>query len=119
MGIGAGTRLIGMGWSQGGGAAAALAELDDADFADLDLRGCVLMSPAVTMIALEHPGRVAASLAGGRSAPDSHILMMLMGHAAGFDLDLGDVLTPLGVDVMTSVQEIQPVHHINDTVGCG
>jgi len=119
MGIGAGTRLIGMGWSQGGGAAAALAELDDADFADLDLRGCVLMSPAVTIIGLEDPIGVAASLAGGTAPPDSHVLMLLMGHSAGFDLDLGDVLTPLGVDVMKSVHEIQPVHHINDTVGCG
>ena len=116
MGIGAGTRLIGMGWSQGGGAAAGLAELDDADFADLDLRGCVLMSPAVTIIGLEDPIGVAASLAGGTAPPDSHVLMLLMGHSAGFDLDLGDLLTPLGVDIMTSVQEIQPVHHINDTV---
>jgi cephalosporin-C deacetylase-like acetyl esterase len=47
--IGAGTILGCMGWSQGGGAAAAVAELDTADYGDLRLIGTVAMSPGIAL----------------------------------------------------------------------
>jgi len=117
MGIAAGTRLGSIGWSQGGGSAAALAELDDSDFGDLRLVGTVLHSPAVASIAVGNPAGPSAALSGGAAAPDSHLLMLVMGAAAAHpQLRLGDLLTPLGVEIMTSVWNTQPVHHINDTV---
>lgn len=118
MDVGAGTKLVGFGWSQGGGTAAALAELDDADFGDLDLRGSVLLSPGVTSIGLENPiGTMAAAMTDPKKAPDAHLVMMLWGHAAAYpNLDLADVFTPLGIEVMKQSWQVQPVHHLNDTI---
>jgi pimeloyl-ACP methyl ester carboxylesterase len=117
MGIGAGTKVGALGWSQGGGTAAALAELDAADFGDLTLIGTVPMSPGVTSIAISHPAGPAAALTDPTVAPDSHLIMMLAGCAAGFPLlDLSDVLSPLGIRIVDNAWNIQPVHHLNDTL---
>ena len=114
---GAGTTVGCMGWSQGGGAAATLAELDPDDYGDLHLIGTVPMSPAVSAIALANPAGPAAALAGGDTAPDSHLVMLFAGHAAAFpDLNLGDILTPLGIEIVQGSYETQPVHHLNDTI---
>ncbi|MFM7289653.1 MAG: hypothetical protein ACKO6B_00285 [Planctomycetia bacterium] len=59
---GAGTRFGGAGWSQGGGAAAALAELDPADYGDLKLVGTVCMSPVAAEIAFTAPMGPSAAL---------------------------------------------------------
>ena len=117
MDIGA-ARVVGaMGWSQGGGTAAALAELDPDDYGDLRLVGTVPMSPAVPSIGLKHPTGPAAALAGGDSAPDSHLVMLFAGVAAANpDLRLSDILTPLGVRIVEGTYETQPVHHLNDTI---
>ncbi len=116
--VGTGTRLLAYGWSQGGGAAAALAELEDADFGNLDLRGSVILSPGVTSVALENPtGAMAAALVNPKLAPDSHLLMMLWGYAAAFpELNPADVFTPLGLQLMEQSWKVQPVHHLNDVI---
>jgi len=118
MGVGAGSKLVGYGWSRGGGTAAALAELDDTDFGSLDLRGSVLLSPGVTSIGLENPiGTMAAAMNDPKRAPGSHLVMMLWGHAAAFpQLDPADLFTPLGLEVMKQSWKVQPVHHLNDTI---
>ncbi len=59
---GAGTALGCAGWSQGGGAAAAVAELDSEDYGELRLIGTVPMSPGVAKIALQNPVGMAAAL---------------------------------------------------------
>lgn len=51
----AGNALGCIGWSQGGAAAAAVAELDAREFGDLKLIGVVAMSPSVSKIGLESP----------------------------------------------------------------
>lgn len=118
MNIGAGTKIAGLGWSQGGGTAAALAELDAADYRDLELIGIVPMSPGVTSLAIEHPTGPAAALNSPDTPPDSHLVMMLAGYAACYPhLSLSDILTPLGVRIVESAWNIQPVHHLNDTLG--
>lgn len=116
--VGAGLRLVAYGWSQGGGAAAALAELEDADFGNLDLRGSILLSPGVASVALENPtGAMAAALLDPKRAPDSHLLMMLWGYAAAYsNLDPADVFTQLGLQVMEDSWKVQPVHHLNDVI---
>ncbi|MBS0263331.1 MAG: hypothetical protein JSS02_15420 [Planctomycetes bacterium] len=115
--VGAGTQLVASGWSQGGGAAAALAELDAADFGPLDLRGCALLSPGVASIGLEHPTGMGAALVDAQTAPDSHLLMMLWGFAAAYPhLNAADVLSPLGLQILEDSWNVQPVHHLNDTV---
>lgn len=117
MNVGAGTKVGCMGWSQGGGTAAAVAELDPSDFGDLELIGTVPMSPAVPAIALEHPTGPAAALTGGDSAPDSHLIMLFAGFAAANpSLKLSDILTPLGVNIVEGAYNTQPVHHLNDTI---
>lgn len=114
---GAGSTVGCMGWSQGGGAAAAIAELDADDYGDLRLIGTVPMSPAVSAIALANPVGPAAALAGGDTAPDSHLVMMFAGHAEAFpELSLSDILTPLGIEIIEGSYETQPVHHLNDTI---
>ncbi len=117
--VGAGTQLLSFGWSQGGGASAAVAELDDADFGDLNLLGCALLSPGVTGIALTNPVGMGAALADPTLPPDSHLVMTIAGHAAGFpdDMDLTKLLTPLGVKIVNAIADTQPVHHMNDTLG--
>jgi len=61
--VGAGLKVGSAGWSQGGGAAAAVAELDPEDYGDLKLVGTVCMSPSVATIILNSPrGGLAAAL---------------------------------------------------------
>lgn len=115
--VGAGTRLGCIGWSQGGGTAAAIAELDPEDYGDLRLIGTVPMSPAVASVAVGQPAGPAAAMADHSIPPDDHLIMLLAGAAAADpDLHLEDVLTPLGVRIVEQAWNIQPVHHLNDTI---
>lgn len=117
LGIGAGARVAAAGWSQGGGAAAAVAELDDEDFGDLELVGAVAMSPGVPTMGLADPSGMGEALSGADVPPDAHLLMNLYALAAVFpELDLDDVLTPLGRSVMDEAWNHQPVHHLDDTL---
>jgi len=114
---GAGTELGCAGWSQGGGAAAAIAELDADDYRDLRLVGTVPMSPGVTKIALRNPSGVTAALSDPSVPPDSHLFMVMAGiQAANPALGLADVFTPLGIEIVEKAWNIQPVHHLNDTI---
>jgi cephalosporin-C deacetylase-like acetyl esterase len=117
---GAGTRLGCMGWSQGGGTAAAVAELDPDDYRDLNLVGTVPMSPAVPSVVLANPGAggPASALSDPTTPPDSHLVMLFCGfHAANpTTLSLSDVFTPLGEEIIRSAWNHQPVHHLNDTI---
>jgi hypothetical protein len=117
--IGAGTRLGGMGWSQGGGAVASIAELDPEDYRDLRLVGVVAMSPGVSKIAIETAAGPAAALGDAKISPDAHLVMTFAGiHAANpTNLPLADMFTPLGVDLIESAWNNQPIHHLNDTIG--
>ena len=116
--VGSGTRLLSIGWSQGGGSAAALAELGDEDFGDFELLGSALLSPGVTGVALAQPIGVGEALTDAKTAPDAHLVMTLAGHAACFpELAMSDLLTPLGIEVIETAGDIQPIHHINDTIG--
>lgn len=116
---GAGTTLGAMGWSQGGGAAAALAELDPSDYGDLKLIGVVPMSPGVTSIVLKNPTGVAAALANKSLPPDSHLVMLLAGTQAAnpSTLTMSEAFTELGVEILEAAWNNQPVHHLNDTIG--
>jgi pimeloyl-ACP methyl ester carboxylesterase len=115
---GAGTTLGCAGWSQGGGAAAAVAELDPVDFGDLTLIGTVPMSPGVAKIALENPASVTAALTDPATPPDSHLVMLLAGiYAANpTKFQLSQAFTPLGVEILETAWNNQPVHHLNDTI---
>ncbi|MEI7915327.1 MAG: lipase family protein [Mycobacteriaceae bacterium] len=115
---GAGTVLGCAGWSQGGGAAAAVAELDPADYGDLTLIGTVPMSPGVGSIALENPASVTAALSDPSIPPDSHLVMVLAGTWAAnpSTLQLSQAFTPLGVEIIEKAWNNQPVHHLNDTI---
>lgn len=115
---GAGATLGCAGWSQGGGAAAAVAELDKADFGDLKLIGTVAMSPGVSKIGLEIPSPMTAALSGAAVAPDSHLVMLLAGIQAAnpSKLKLPEAFSPLGVDIIEAAWNNQPVHHLNDTI---
>lgn len=116
--VAAGTTLGCMGWSQGGGAAAAIAELDDDDYGDLTLVGTVAMSPAIGKIGLDHPVGVTAALSDATIPPDSHLVMVLAAHQAAnpSTLKLADVFTPLGEEIIEKTANTQPVHHLNDTI---
>jgi acetyl esterase/lipase len=117
MSIGAGTKVGVMGWSQGGGTAAAVAELPADEYGDLTLIGTVPMSPGVPAISVANPIGPAAALASPDTPPDPHLVMMLAGYAAGFpELSLSDALSPLGVRIVESAWNHQPVHHLGDTV---
>ena len=115
---GAGMTLGCAGWSQGGGAAAAVAELDPADYGDLKLIGTVPMSPGVGSIALENPASVTAALTNPAIPPDSHLVMVLAGTWAAnpAKLQLSQAFTPLGVEILEKAWNNQPVHHLNDTL---
>ena len=117
--IDAGTALGCAGWSQGGGAAAAIAELDAADYRDLKLIGTVCMSPGVTKVGLEIPSPMTTALTGATVAPDSHLVMMLAGIQAAnpAKLQLPEAFSPLGVEIIETAWNNQPVHHLNDTIG--
>lgn len=115
---GAGTMLGCGGWSQGGGAAAAAAELDPSDYGDLTLIGTVPMSPGVGKIALENPASVTAALTNPNIPPDSHLVMVLAGTYAAnpTKLQLSQAFTPLGVEIIETAWNNQPVHHLNDVI---
>jgi hypothetical protein len=115
---GAGTTLGCAGWSQGGGAAAAIAELDAEDYRDLKLIGTVAMSPGVAKIGLEVPAGMTAALKDPAVPPDSHLVMMLAGVQAAnpSTLNLPEAFTALGVGIIETAWNTQPVHHLNDTV---
>ena len=119
--VGAGIKFGSAGWSQGGGAAAAVAELDPEDYGDLKLVGTVCMSPSVATIIFNSPrGGLAAALSNAAAAaPDPHGVMMLAGAQAAnpSNLQLADVLTPLGVAIVEQAWNIQPVHHLGNTLG--
>ncbi len=114
----AGATLGCAGWSQGGGAAAAVAELDASDYGDLTLVGTVAMSPGVSKIALEIPSAITGALNNPSAPPDSHLVMMLGGIQAANPsaLKLPEAFTPLGVEILETAWNIQPVHHLNDTI---
>ena len=119
--VGAGIKFGSAGWSQGGGAAAAVAELDPEDYGDSKLVGTVCMSPSVATIIFNSPrGGLAAALSNAAAAaPDPHGVMMLAGVQAAnpSSLQLADVLTPLGVAIVEDAWNIQPVHHLGNTLG--
>lgn len=115
--VGSGTKFGGAGWSQGGGASAAVAELDPEDYGDLKLVGTVCMSPGAAIIAYENPVGPTKAFANSSIPPDSHLVMMLAGFqiANPDTLKLSDFFTPLGVEIIETSWNIQPVHHLNDT----
>lgn len=114
--IGAGTTLGCMGWSQGGGTAAAVAEVDSADFGDLHLVGTVPMSPGVASVVFSLPG-LTDEVFNPKAPIDPHIVMAFAGYAAADpSLSLGDLLTPLGVSIIDEAWNTQPVHHLGDTL---
>ena len=118
MGIGAGTRVGAIGWSQGGGAAAAVAELDDADLGDLELIGAALLSPGVPIVGLRNPTGMGSALTQPDAVPDGHLVMNLAALVAAFpdELRREDVFTPLGIELIDAAWDTQPVHHFSDTV---
>jgi pimeloyl-ACP methyl ester carboxylesterase len=119
--LGAGNKVGSVGWSQGGGASAAVAELDPEDYGDLKVIGTVCMSPSSAAIVLNGPrvGLAAAFSDAGAAAPDPHGVMMLAGVQAAHpgNLHLADVFTPLGVAIVEDAWNIQPVHHLGNTLG--
>lgn len=119
IGANTGTALGCAGWSQGGGASAAVAELGPADFDDLRLIGTVAMSPGVGAIALRSSSGPSAALADASMPPDSHLVMTFAGVQAAnpATLNLADLFTPLGVEIIEKGWNTQPVHHLNDVIG--
>jgi hypothetical protein len=117
--VGAGTKFGIIGWSQGGGAAAAAVELDAADYGDCQIVGAACMSPGVPIIAVKQPGLGSALGGDGPIPPDGHLFMILGGMAAAFPdtLSLDDVFTPVGRRVWDEGWNTQPVHHLSDTLG--
>ncbi len=115
---GAGRALTCIGWSQGGAAAAAVAELDATDFGDLTLVGVVAMSPSVSKIALQSPLGPSAALSDPSAPPDTHLIMFFAGIQAAepASLALSEVFTPLGMEIIQTAWDIQPAHHLTDTV---
>ena len=115
--VGAGRRFGVIGWSQGGGAAAASVELDPTDYGELEIVGAVGMSPGVPSIGLTLPG-VGASLTGADTPPDAHLVMALAGLVAAHPdtLSLDDVFTPVGRRLFESCWNVQPIHHFQDTL---
>jgi len=118
MGLGLSHTVGAMGWSQGGGAAAAVAELDEDDFGDLTLIGVVPMSPGVPDIGLTMPaGSTTAALTDPNAPPDSHLFMTLAAMGSTLSgLSLDDVFTALGREILAGTFDTQPVHHLNDTL---
>ena len=116
--VGAGTKFGVIGWSQGGGSAAAAVELDASDYGDLEIVGAVCMSPGVPSIALKLPG-LGSALGGNDIPPDGHLFMILAGMATAFPdtLSLDDVFTAAGRRVFDQGWNSQPVHHFSDTLG--
>ena len=119
LGVGAGTALACVGWSQGGAAAAAVAELDATDYGEMTLVGIAALSPSVSRIGLESPLGPSAALHDPAAPPDARLIMFFAGQQAASPatLALGDVFTPLGVEILAAAWNIQPVHHLTDTIG--
>ena len=115
MQLGAGTNFGVIGWSQGGGAAAAAAELDADAYGELTLVGTVAMSPGVPSIAVKLPG-LGAALGGAAAEPDGHLFMILAAMTEAFpdSLSLDDVFTPLGKQLYQDNWNTAPVHHLSD-----
>ena len=117
MDLGAGTKFGCIGWSQGGGTAAAIAELDTDAYGDLELVGTVPMSPGVPGVAVKLPETQAALAGGGTpTPPDGHMFMMLGAMPAAFPdtLSMDDVFTPLGKQIFEDNYNTAPVHHLSD-----
>lgn len=116
MDLGIGTKFGSMGWSQGGGAAAGVAELSSDVYGDLTLVGTVPMSPGVVSIAMSQRDGVAST--DPSVPPDGHLVMLLAGFTAAFpdDLKISDVLTPLAIEIVNTAWNTQPVHHLNATI---
>lgn len=111
-----GTAVAGAGWSQGGGAVAAFAELDAEEYADLHVFGVVAFSPGVAGAALKSG---AAAAMGAPDVPiDSHGFMLIAGLAAAYPDTLGleDLLTPLGMEIAETTYDELTVHHLNDVL---
>lgn len=116
MNIGAGNKFGVIGWSQGGGTAAAAAEFDADQLGGLELVGVVEMSPGVPSVAVTVP-ETQAMLAGGTpSPPDTHLCMILGGMVAAFPdtLSLDDVFTPVGKQIFNENWNTASVHHLGD-----
>jgi hypothetical protein len=77
------------------------------------------MSPGVSRIALETAAGPSTALSDAKAAPDAHLVMTFAGiHAANpTTLALSDMFTPLGVEIIESAWNNQPIHHLNDTIG--
>lgn len=118
MAVGAGVNVGCMGWSQGGGTAGAVAELDPQDYGDLVLIGSVLMSPAVPRVGLQLGTVLFAALTNPSIPPDGHLFAALMGYQAAYPdkLALTDVFTPLAVEIAEQAWNRQPIHHLSDVV---
>lgn len=117
MGLDAGKQVGAMGWSQGAGAAAALAELDPSDYGDLTLVGTVPMSPGIVPRAVPKVLHAALTEVSTTAPPDGHFVMLLVGNAAAHkELQLSDVFTPLGVSIIEAAWNTQPVHHFVDVI---
>ena len=116
--VGAGSKFGYIGWSQGGGASGAVAELDPEDYGDLKLVGSVGMSPGSAIVAYQDPIGLPAALANTKAAPDSHLVMLLAGfQVANPDkLKLSDYFTALGIEIIETAWNSQPVHHLNDII---
>ena len=116
MNVGAGNKVGLIGWSQGGGTVAAAAELEAADYGDLELIGSVAMSPGVPSIALKLPGLGSALGSGTPVPPDGHLFMILAAMTAAFPdkLSLDDVFSPLGKKLFEENWNTAPVHHFSD-----
>ena len=117
MDLGAGTKFGCIGWSQGGGTAAAVAELDADAYGDLELVGTVPMSPGVPGVAVKLPETQAALAGGGTpTPPDAHMFMQLAAMVTAFPdtLSLDDVFTPLGKQIFQDNYDTAPIHHLSD-----
>lgn len=116
--VGAGTKVACAGWSQGGGTAAAIAELSPEDYGELTLVGTAPMSPAVPTMVFAHPTGVGAALAGGDAAPDGHLVMNLCSLPLAYpdQLELSDVFTPVGIRIIQENWNTVPVHHFSDLI---
>lgn len=119
MNVGAGTKFGLIGWSQGGGAVAGAAELDASEYGELELVGAVGMSPGVPKFALSSAGAGQALAAGGVIPPDGHLYMVLAAHAVEFPelYSYDDVFSPLGRQIFEATYDVQPGHHMADTIG--
>lgn len=116
MDLGAGDKFGIVGWSQGGGTAAAAAELDQEALGGLELVGAVAMAPGVPSISVTVP-ETQAMLAGSTPRPpDTHLCMILGAMVAAFPdtLSLDDVFTPLGKQIFNENWNTASVHHLGD-----